>query len=270
MAYTLNQITPAKLIENRHNLKSYLQSQLSPLLSKRSWMQDWDQLARRFQLLKFEPLSEPEIHSYSWNQEQIASIIHETIENVEKYLHFQHLNITIVPALPFPWFQKYDQSLWTNGYTVGAATIVLAIPPDPDPVFLRYMLAHEMHHASPENPIYNLTLDTLTLADWYKMEGGAEYFSLSLYDDKRWWKDDFTEEAEQAYQEIAQKNIGTTNDRLKSKICFGDQGMGIPVFAGYAFAYKIVRQYAEQQQVSNYRDLYRANPLDIFNAYITK
>jgi hypothetical protein len=183
-------------------------------------MQDWDQLARRFQLLKFEPLSEPEIHSYSWNQEQIASIIHETIENVEKYLHFQHLNITIVPALPFPWFQKYDQSLWTNGYAVGATTIVLAIPPDPDPFFLRYMLAHEMHHAFPENPIYYLTLDTFTLADWYKMEGGAEYFSLSLYDDKRWWKDDFTEEAEQAYQEIAQKNIGTTNDRLKSKMCF--------------------------------------------------
>jgi uncharacterized protein YjaZ len=46
--------------------------------------------------------------------------------------------------------------------------------------------------------------------------------------------------------------------------------MGIPVFAGYAFAYRMVRQYAEQQQVSNYQDLYRANPLDIFNAYITK
>ncbi|MBT2687656.1 hypothetical protein J7I93_05600 [Bacillus sp. ISL-47] len=268
MVYTLNQITPAKLIESRDNLKNWLQTQLSPLFSKTSWMQDWDQLAGRFQLLKFETLSEAEILSYSWNPKEISTTIHETITEVEKHLHFQNLSITIVPALPFPWFQQYDQSLWTNGYTIGADTIIMAIPPEPDREFFKYMLAHEMHHASPENPIYNLTLNTFSLADWYKMEGGAEYFSLSLYDDKRWWKENLTEEAEKAYQKIAQDNIDTTDDVLKSKICFGNREMDIPVFAGYCFAYKMVRKYAEQQKIRSYRELYKADPLDIFNDFI--
>lgn len=178
MAYAINQITPAKIIKNHPDLKSYLQSELCQLLNEKSWMQDWEQLAKRFQLFKFEALSEAESLTYSWNPEKIEAIIRETISEVEKHLEFRDLTITVVPALPFQWFQKYDDSLWTNGYTVGADTIVLAIPPEPDHEFLRYMLAHELHHASPENPIYHLTWDTFTLAEWFKMEGGAEYFSL--------------------------------------------------------------------------------------------
>ncbi|MCM3667233.1 DUF2268 domain-containing protein [Mesobacillus subterraneus] len=63
------------------------------------------------------------------------------------------------------------------------------MPPRPGVDFLQYLLAHECHHASPENPIYHLSLSTFNLEEWYKMEGTAEYFALFLYPDKRWWKD---------------------------------------------------------------------------------
>jgi uncharacterized protein YjaZ len=46
--------------------------------------------------------------------------------------------------------------------------------------------------------------------------------------------------------------------------------MGIPVFAGYSFAYKMVRHYAEQEKIERYRDLYQADPHEIFNSYIIK
>ena len=270
MKYTLNQITPEELIVKRINLKGFLQSQISPLIGRKSWMQDWEQLAKRFQLFAFAALPEAEALKYSWNPKEIEAIVEETCKEAESHLHFESLTITIVPALPFPWFQNFDQSMWTNGYTVGPDTIIIAIPPQPDPDFLNYMIAHELHHASPENPIYNLTLETFTLADWYKMEGSAEYFSLSLYKDKRWWKKEFTEEIEQKYIEIARQNLNTADDVLKSKICFGNKEMGIPVFAGYSFAYKMVRHYAEQEKITRYRNLYHADPHEIFNSYIIK
>ncbi|MCM3090598.1 MULTISPECIES: DUF2268 domain-containing putative Zn-dependent protease [unclassified Cytobacillus] len=270
MGFTLNQITPARLLENRLDMNRYLQAEFSPLIGRKSWMQNWEQLAKKFQLFKFEALSAERLPEYSWNPEEIAAIADETCKAAMRQLHFKSLSITIVPSLPFPWFQNIDQSLWTNGYTIGPDTIFLAIPPQPDPDFLKYMLAHELHHACPENPIYNLTLETFTLADWYKMEGCAEYFSLSLYRDKRWWKESFTEEAEHRYLEIARQNLHTEDDVLKSKICFGDKEMGIPIFSGYSFAFKMVRHYAEQEKITRYRDLFHIDPVELLNRYMIK
>lgn len=76
----------------------------------------------------------------------------------------------LVPALLFSYFQEQPQSLWTNAFTNGPGNVIMAAPPHPDIDFLQYLLAHECHHASPENPIYNLTLSTFTLEEWYKME----------------------------------------------------------------------------------------------------
>lgn len=80
------------------------------------------------------------------------------------------IRITLVPALLFSYFQEQPQSLWTNAFTNGPGNVIMAAPPHPDIDFLQYLLAHECHHASQENPIYNLTLSTFTLEEWYKME----------------------------------------------------------------------------------------------------
>ncbi|WP_244671241.1 hypothetical protein [Bacillus sp. NTK034] len=65
MKYTLNQITPEELIVKRLSIKGFLQSQISPLIGRKSWMQDWEQLAKRFQLFKFSALPEAEALKYS-------------------------------------------------------------------------------------------------------------------------------------------------------------------------------------------------------------
>jgi hypothetical protein len=60
MGFTLNQITPARLLENRLDMKRFLQAEFSPLIGRKTWMQNWEQLAKRFQLFKFEALSDTE------------------------------------------------------------------------------------------------------------------------------------------------------------------------------------------------------------------
>ncbi|WP_268809835.1 DUF2268 domain-containing putative Zn-dependent protease, partial [Planococcus sp. CAU13] len=73
------------------------------------------------------------------------------------------------------------------------------------------------------------------------MEGTAEFFSLNLYEDKRWWKDDFTKTIELDYWHQAKREIDTTDDEIKGKFCFGDPKNGTPFMAGYAFAYEMVK-----------------------------
>jgi uncharacterized protein YjaZ len=90
------------------------------------------------------------------------------------------------------------------------------------------MLAHELHHATPINPIYELSSDHFPLFEWLKMEGGAELFALSLYEDKRWWKDDFSSEVEVLYWEKVKPYLDTINDSIKNPLCFGDPKNGIP------------------------------------------
>lgn len=99
------------------------------------------------------------------------------------------------------------------------------------------------------------------------MEGGAEYFSLSLYEDKRWWKEDFTPETEIIYWSKAYDKIDTTNDVEKSKLCFGDPDNGIPSMAGYAFAYKLFLNYVERNPNRNFRELLFVKPLEFIEAY---
>lgn len=44
----------------------------------------------------------------------------------------------------------------------------------------------------------------------------------------------------------------------------------IPVMAGYSFAYKMVKHYAEQEKIARYRDLFQADPHELFNSYLIK
>ncbi|MEC5425521.1 DUF2268 domain-containing putative Zn-dependent protease [Virgibacillus sp. C22-A2] len=261
------QINP-KIISIAENTEGSLENKLNSLVNKNTWMTEWRQLAQRFQLFKFAKMNEEESKTYEWDTVIIESLIRDTIENVKKHINLDNdLKITIVPALPFPWFEKLDQSTWVNGFTNGIGNIIIAVPPNPDEDFLKYMIAHEAHHSSPDNPIYKLTFDTFTLAEWYKMEGTAEYFSLSLYSDTRWWKSSFTKEIERNYWSEARNHLNTTNDQLKSRLCFGDPKSGIPYLAGYAFAYNMVNTYVQNHSIQALYELFSVEPEKYAEAY---
>ena len=263
----VKQITPAKLLMNINRLEEYVQEECSDLVSQDSWMTEWEQLAQRFQLLKFKELSETEIISLEWETDEIEQIVHKTFQNVSQYLPFNAMRITIVPALLLPFFKEQPQSMWTNAFTNGPGNIIIAIPPRPDIDFLQYLLAHECHHASPENPIYQLTLDTFTLEEWYKMEGAAEYFALSLYPDKRWWKDNLSTEMEDKYWNECKDHLKSTDDNVKGALCFGSPKRGIPIFAGYSFALKIVANYATTNDLQDVRELFSIKPSVLLECY---
>lgn len=266
----IKQLTPATLVANKNHLEEFLKDELSDLIAEDSWLTEWEHLAQRFQLNKFKELPEVEIEKLQWDTVQIKSIIEETLYNVKKYLPFNDMHITVVPALPLPFFQDQPQSLWSNAFTNGPGNILIAIPPNPDLDFFQYLLAHESHHASPENPIYNLTLNTFTLEEWYKMEGSAEYFSLSLYPDKRWWKNNLPLEEETRYWNECKEYLKSTEDDIKGPLCFGSKKNQIPVFAGYSFALKIVTNYASTNKVKDIRELFAVEPSRFVECYKNK
>ncbi|MFS0688812.1 DUF2268 domain-containing putative Zn-dependent protease [Sporosarcina sp. 179-K 8C2 HS] len=266
----VKQITPAKLLLNRNSLEEYLKEEFSELVSENTWITEWEQLVQRFQLFKFKELSETEIKSIEWNSDEIERIVHKTFQNVSQYLPFKEMRITVVPALLLPYFQEQPQSLWTNAFTNGPGNVIIAIPPRPDIDFLQYLLAHECHHASSENPIYHLSLSTFTLEQWYKMEGTAEYFALSLYPDKRWWKDNLPTELETRYWKECKDHLKSTDDTLKGSLCFGSRKKGIPVFAGYSFALKVVSNYVSTNHLKDVRELFSVEPSVLLECYANK
>jgi uncharacterized protein YjaZ len=263
----VSQLTPMDLYQHKSDLDFFLCKNLSKLVSEKTWMKDWKQIADRFQLNKFEELSKEEATAYSWDIEKVEEIIHETIKNAREHLSFDAVTVTVFPAIPFPWHKNLPQSMWTNGFTNGPNNIQIAIPPEPDEDFLCYMIAHELHHATPLNPIYDLTQDSFSLAEWFKMEGGAEFFSLSLYPDKRWWKDKFTSEVELNYWRKVKDEYGSTEGKTKNLFAFGNPKHGIPYMAGYAFAYHLFLLYMENYSDKTFADLLFVQPESFIENY---
>lgn len=266
----IRQITTEELFKNKENLKQYLSIELSQLVDENTWMSNWEQLANRFQLIKFENMSEEDTIEYSWDTGVVEQAIQETIKKVNEYFPFEELVITVVPALPFPWFKDLDRSQWINGFTNGSNNILIAVPPNPDIEFLQYLSAHEAHHAYSENAIYKLTLENFTLADWLKMEGTAEYFSLTLFKDKRWWQGSFSKEVEKHYWSEAKSHLKTTDDQIKSPLCFGEPSKGLPMMCGYSFGYRLVKSYMELYPETNLEELFYINIEQLFSAYERK
>lgn len=216
------QLTPQLLLKNKGNPELYLNNIIEATITSNSWMKEGRDIALRFQLYKFLELSTEEMLSHSWDEKLIHQVVSKTVQMVKEYIELDdNLQITIVPALPFPWFTNLEQSIWVNGFTNSSQSVWIAIPPNPDISFLRYLLAHELHHASPQNPIYQLKVDHFPLKDWYKMEGTAEYFSLHIFEDKRWWKESFTLEVEELYILEAKTFLHTIDDNVKGPLCFG-------------------------------------------------
>lgn len=96
----LKQITPYKILSNHHHLEEYLKGEFTQLATENCWMTNWEHLVQRFQLLKFNELSEEGILKLAWNEDQIQELVTETFNNVSQYLHFNEMRITVVPALP--------------------------------------------------------------------------------------------------------------------------------------------------------------------------
>lgn len=65
--FQVKQITAAKLLLNLNWLEDYLKAEYSDIISENSWMNEWEQLAKRFQFLKFKEISETEINSLEWD-----------------------------------------------------------------------------------------------------------------------------------------------------------------------------------------------------------
>lgn len=99
------------------------------------------------------------------------------------------------------------------------------------------------------------------------MEGTAEYFSLTLFKDKRWWKEKFSKKVEKHYWSVAKSHLQTTDDELKNKLCFGDPSRGLPIMCGYSFGYELVNSYIELYPETNLRELFDINIKQLISAY---
>jgi len=263
----INQLTPQIIVNHLDDLDAYFYKELSPLITESTWMTHWEQMAERFMMPKFKQLSKEEILTYQWDTERIERIISETFNEVSLYLKFDEVTVTVFPAIPFSLHKNLGRSMWTNGFTNGPNSIQIAIPPTPNEDLLRYLIAHELHHATPENPIYSLSLDQFSLAQWLKMEGGAELFSLSLYEDQRWWQDEFNSEVELIYWNKAKEKMSTTDSVEKSVLSVGDPAQGLPIMVGYSFAYHLFCNYIKKYPDLTFRELLTIEPMEIIQVY---
>ncbi|MGP4071158.1 DUF2268 domain-containing putative Zn-dependent protease [Piscibacillus sp. B03] len=264
--WKIDQLPPKELLKHQSDLNSYLYKRIDPLITSQSWMQDWNHIVRRFKLLEFQSMSQNEIMNHSWDYDVIENALDEALTIANKHIPLENTTIMVVPARPFKWFESFNRSMWSNAFTLGPNTIIVAVPPQPNIEFLKYLITHEAHHACHLNPIYELSLDDFTLADWFKMEGTAEYFSLSFYKDLRWWKNNLNQKVHD-YWLIVKPYLKTTDDLIKSKLCFGDSVQHVPVFAGYCFAYELVKRYAKANNVNQMLDLYSVTSDELIHTY---
>ncbi len=229
-------------------------------------------LARRFQLLSFGDKTEEESAGYDWDLQAVEATVEAVMDKVRTHIPLEHLAVTIVPALPFRWFRDFNlpSNRWSNAFTNGPGNLVVAVPPEPDWQYLANLIAHECHHAFPENPIYNLRLETFTLAEWIKMEGAAEYFGRLLYPDDRWWWASFPEEMEPGYWRLVQPHLDDADDAVKGRLAIGSKADGIPTFAGYTFGYRAVAYYMSCYPDTTILQLYKVSPRGLVETYMSR
>lgn len=272
MSLSVTHLTGKNLFQHRDRLDEYLDEVLRPHVAGRTWMGSTSDLARRFQLFSFTEKTKEECVGYDWDSQAVDAIIHAVLEKVRTHIPLDRLDVTIVPALPFRWFREFNvpASRWSNGFTNGPGNLIVAVPPQPDWDYLANLIAHECHHACPENPIYHLTLETFTLAEWIKMEGTAEYFSHLLYPDDRWWWASFPEDKEPDYWRLVQPHLDHADDAVKGRLAFGSKAEGIPTFAGYTFGYRAVAHYVSRNPDTTILQLYRVSPRALIETYMTR
>ena len=244
-----------------------LQQVVATTITPTSWMTDASMLIRRFQLTKLYSIEN--VAHYNWDVAVLQKITEDTIATVAKSIPLhEHLSITLVPALPFPWFDGVDISLTTNGFTNSPTSIWIAIPPNVDLDFYQYLLAHELHHASPINPIYSLTNENFPLKEWWKMEGCAEYFSLQHFRDKRWWTAAYTAEVERRYMQRIRPAFNCVDPAVKGSLTFGAPNEQLPYMIGYSFAYVAIKHYVTTHPLPSLAALFDLNSDVVFNDYI--
>lgn len=242
------QLTSGVILKHQDNLEEVYDQVFTPHTEGQVWMSTSNMLMRRFGLHKFKDFDKESISNYEWDENRINKIAEHCFKQVRNHLNIDHVNITFVPAirLPFPWFDTVEKDKWTNGFCNGPGNIIVAIPAEPDEEYLLSMLAHEMHHACKDNPIYKIPYDQFTLSDTIVMEGSAEYFSQLLFHKERYWFKEFTPDIEQNYWKQVSSLLNSTDEKLKMKYSFGYQAENIPTFAAYSFGYRVFQEYMKK------------------------
>ncbi|MDX8365740.1 DUF2268 domain-containing putative Zn-dependent protease [Cytobacillus sp. IB215665] len=207
-------------------------------------------------------LTSEELVALQWNEELIETAIQNVMSLVNKYIYVENVEITVVPALTKP--HHIPQSLRIFAYKNHHGNILISVPPNPDIDYLKYVLAHRAFYSSPQNPVNQLK-GNFTLADWFKLEGAAQYFSLSFFEDKRWWAYDTIDE--ERYWASVKGLLQSTDVQLNRKIYYGYYDDDVPTYTGQAFAHNTVTSYIEKYPINSFTELFNIDVQHIFEIY---
>ncbi|WP_214482134.1 DUF2268 domain-containing putative Zn-dependent protease [Bacillus sp. SM2101] len=208
---------------------------------------------------KLQTLTREELVALQWNEGLIEAVIQNVMSLVSKYIYVENLEITVVPALAKP--HHIPQSLCIFAYINHHGNILIFVPPNPDLDYLKYVLAHQAFYSSPQSPVNQLN-GIFTLADWFKLEGAAQYFSLSFFEDKRWWADYTIDEGR--YWASVKGLLQSTDVQLNRKFYFGFYDDDIPTYTGQAFAYNIVMSYVKRYPINSFTELFNIDVQHLF------
>jgi uncharacterized protein YjaZ len=176
-------------------------------------------------------------------QEQINELIKEALIKSSEHLPGGDKNVYIMPVRP-------EDNLVINnmegvsGVTYNEKDIFIQIDPAFSEDTLKYVVAHEYHHAI--NILANGEMVIYTILDRILFEGKADSFAHIIYPEiSAPWTEPLPEETAVIVLEELRKNADSTSIKIYMDFFNGNSAKGIPLWSNYKIGYEITQSYIE-------------------------
>ncbi|WP_342601223.1 DUF2268 domain-containing putative Zn-dependent protease [Psychrobacillus sp. FSL H8-0483] len=176
-------------------------------------------------------------------QEQINELIQEALIKSAEQLPGGDKNIYIMPLRPEDNF-AISKMEGVNGVTYNDKDIFIQIDTSISEDKLKYLVAHEYHHAI--NILANGERAFYTVLDMILSEGKADSFAHIVYPEiSAPWTEPLSEESTAIVLEELRKNADSTSVKIYKDFFHGNSAKGIPLWSDYKIGYEITQSYIE-------------------------
>lgn len=176
-------------------------------------------------------------------QDQINELIQEALIKSAEHLPGGDKNIYIMPLRPEDNF-VINKMEGVSGVTYNDKDIFIQIGTSFSENMLKYVVAHEYHHAI--NILANGEMALYTVLDRILFEGKADSFARIVYPDiSSPWREPLSEESTAIVLEELRKNANSTSIKIYKNFFNGNSAKGIPLWSDYKVGYQITQSYIE-------------------------
>lgn len=176
-------------------------------------------------------------------QDQINELIKEALIKSAEHLPGGDKNVYVMPVRSEDNF-VIEKMKGVSGVTYNNKDIFIQIDTSFSEDTLKYLVAHEYHHAI--NILANGEMANYTLLDKILFEGRADSFAHIIYPEiSAPWTEPLSEETTAIVIEELRKNANSTSIKIYMDFFNGNSAKGIPLWSDYKVGYQIIQSYIE-------------------------